>query len=75
MFGGSNEKEILNDAVKYDILAKIFYRVRFDDEDQIPLAREFHAAVIVNDSIGEADGKPSMIVVGGGERNGKLNDI
>ena len=61
---------MLNDALRYDITDQTFFRVKIDDKDSIPIAREFHQAVIAND-----EGGPAMIVVGGGEANGKLNDI
>ena len=50
LYGGSKDGKLLNDVVKYDIIEQKFFRVRIDDEESIPLAREFHQAAIVNDS-------------------------
>ena len=71
LFGGSQDDELLNDALKYDIAAQTFYRVKIEDKESLPLAREFHQAAIVN----EENNGAAMFVIGGGETNGKLNDI
>ena len=56
--------------IRYDIQEKRFFKVKIENEEEGPIPREFHQAALL-----QMDDKPCLVVVGGGDKNGKLNDI